>query len=186
PKSLKVNKSSPTVTKGEQEDVSHPSLIDDDISYHLRTDFHREPLPEGGGMSYWVLRVEVVEENQKLNTHKLIFSFIPEPWMRATSSEVPEPGNLLSAYFTPGGLHFAVVGVQTLQLWNLPTRDNPKCSLEYFWSRLIGKGDTPSRKAARGPRDVGDYYASITFLSIYKDAANGNTVAEIEMNDKAK
>ncbi|KAF9112545.1 hypothetical protein BGX27_003180, partial [Mortierella sp. AM989] len=186
PKSPKVNKFSPTVIKGEQVDVSSPSLIDDDISYRLRTGFHRELLPEGEGMSYWVLRVEVVEENRKLNTNKLIFSFIPEPWMRATVSEFAEPGNLLSAYFTPGGLRFAVVGMQTLQLWNLPTKDNPKCSLEYFWSQPKGKSDTPSGKAAQGPGDVGDYYADITFLSIYMEAANGNAVAEIKTNDKAK
>ncbi|KAF9361080.1 hypothetical protein BGX26_005947 [Mortierella sp. AD094] len=184
-KSPKVNKFSPTVIKAEYEDVSHESLFDKDISYQLRTGFHREPLPEGDGMSYWVLRVEVVEENKAFGTQNIIFSFIPEPWMRITVGDVRDPGTLLRAYFTPGGLRFAVIGVQTLQLWNLPTNDNPKCTLEYFWSHPKEKANL-LEKATRRSMDVRDYYADIAFASIYMEAENGNAAAEIKTSEKGK
>ncbi|KAF9208762.1 hypothetical protein BGZ49_007618 [Haplosporangium sp. Z 27] len=205
-KSLKVNTSSQTVIKADKGDVSHNSFFDEHIKYHLRTGFHQEPLPEGDGMSYWVLRVEVVEENTKSGQSKLIFSFIPEPWMRVTVSEIRDPKNLLKAYFTPSGLRFAVVGVQTLQIWNLPIRGNSKCTLEYIWSQPNADKYNTSRNPPLKPRDVRNYYSDITSrntpyksrdvrnyysdissASIYVEASTGNAVAEIKtVEEKTK
>ncbi|KAF9174975.1 hypothetical protein BGX20_008911 [Mortierella sp. AD010] len=181
----KVNKTSPTVIKAEYEDVFHESLFDKNISYVLKTGAHREPLPESDGMSYWVLRVEVIEKNKTLGTEGIIFSFIPEPWTRTIADGAREPGDLVKAYFTPDGLRFAVIGAQTIQLWNFPTNDNPKCTLEYFWSHPKEKATSLERTTHR-PKDVRDYYTDITSASIYVEAENGNAAVEIKTSEKKK
>ncbi|KAG0274449.1 hypothetical protein BGZ95_009790 [Linnemannia exigua] len=135
PNSSKVNKTSETVLQSDPADVLYESQYDEHIQYRLQTAVHKEPLPEGDGVLYWVHRVEVIREDLKERTQQLIFSFIPEPWMRATTAEVSHPENLLAAFFVPCGMRFAVNGTQTLQIWNLPTHENSKCSLQYIWSQ---------------------------------------------------
>ncbi|KAF9208761.1 hypothetical protein BGZ49_007617 [Haplosporangium sp. Z 27] len=184
--SSKISKDSPTVIKAEPEDIVYESMFDDKIQYRLKTGIHRELLPEGDGVSYWVLRVEVVEENVVNKSQRVIFSFVPEPWMRITTNEVSHPENLQSAFFVPCGTRFAIVGVQTLQLWNLPTRENPKCSLQFIWSQ-------PKYLESLEPNDpvfqsgrVRDHYMDLQSIDIYMDTTTSNTVAEIKMNNRFK
>ncbi|KAF9361081.1 hypothetical protein BGX26_005948 [Mortierella sp. AD094] len=186
PTSSKISKGHPTVVKALPEDVVYESRHHENIQYRLVTGIHRELLPEGDGVSYWVLRVEVVEEDLEKRSQRVIFSFVPEPWMRVSTSEVSHPENLQSAFFVPCGTRFAVVGVQTLQIWNLPTRENPKCSLQYFWSQprdedSFEKGDV-GYKSGR----VRDYYMETQGINIFMDTETSNTTAEIKLGDKVR
>ncbi|KAF9916380.1 hypothetical protein BX616_003896 [Lobosporangium transversale] len=186
PMSSKIIKSNESVLKAEPEDVVYESSLpgEDHIQYRLMTGIHRELLPEGDGVAYWVLRVEVIEENTLLKTQKIIFSFVPEPWMRVTTTEVVHPENLQSTFFVPCGTRFAVVGMQTLQIWNLPTRENNKCSLQFIWSQPRDEKDLgPGGVAFRSTR-VRDYYLDTSSTNVYLDTETGNTVAEIKLNDK--
>ncbi|KAF9987533.1 hypothetical protein BGZ65_003192 [Modicella reniformis] len=91
---------------------AHPGVSN---IYRLMTGIHSELLPAGEGVSYWVLRVEVMEEDLVLKALRIIFSFVPEPWMRITTSDVVNPESLQSTFFVPCGTRFAVVGKQTIQ-----------------------------------------------------------------------
>ncbi|KAG0098226.1 hypothetical protein BGZ93_000771 [Podila epicladia] len=186
PQSGKVAKSSESVLIVEPTDVVYESLIDEQAQYRVVTAFHKELLPEGDGASYWVHRVELIEENLVARTQKLVFSFIPEPWMRAMTSDVVHPENLLSAYFMPCGTRFAVVGMQTLQIWNLPTHELSKCTLQFFWSQPREGSDTKLGGIAHKSRRVRDYYLETLNTTILVDTETDNTVAEIKMNDKQK
>ncbi|KAK3839273.1 MAG: hypothetical protein JOS17DRAFT_177225 [Linnemannia elongata] len=186
PSSSKVNKMSETVLQSHPADVLYESQYDDHIQYRLQTAFHRELLPEGDGVFYWVHRVEVIREDLRERTQRLIFSFIPEPWMRATTAEVSHPENLLTAFFVPCGTRFAVNGTQTLQIWNLPTHENSKCSLQYIWSQPRGDEDLAPGGIAYQSGRVRDYYLETMDATIFLDRVTGNTVAEIKVNDKSK
>ncbi|KAI7829628.1 hypothetical protein BC939DRAFT_441306, partial [Gamsiella multidivaricata] len=186
PTSSKLIKDSETALKAAPEDVVYESSHDVDIQYRLLTGIHRELLPEGDGKSYWVLRVEVVEENLKQKTSRIIFSFVPEPWMRVTTEEVVHPENLQSTFFVPCGTRFAVVGMQTLQIWNLPTTENSKCSLQFIWSQPRDEKELLPGGVAYKSRRVRDYYMDIMGISIFLDAETGSTVAEIKMNDRSR
>ncbi|KAG0215938.1 hypothetical protein BGX28_007164 [Mortierella sp. GBA30] len=188
PPSSKVVKNSETVLKAQPQDLIYESLIDDDIQYKLMTAVHKALLPEGEGKAYWVNRVEVIQHDLVQRSQKIIFSFVPEPWMRAITEDFAHPEDLMSAYFVPCGTRFAVVGVQTVQIWNLPTFENPKCSLQFIWSQPKDENDAdfdPHGLYHRSPR-VRDYYMDTLSTSIYIDTESGNTVAEIKMNDKAR
>ncbi|KAF9383655.1 hypothetical protein CPC16_008828, partial [Podila verticillata] len=182
----KVAKTSESVLMVEPTDVVYESLIDEQAQYRVVTAFHKELLPEGDGASYWVHRVELIEENLVARTQKLIFSFIPEPWMRAMTSDVVHPENLLSAYFMPCGTRFVVVGMQTLQVWNLPSHEHSKCTLQFFWSQPRDESDLRPGGIAHKSRRVRDYYLDTLNTTILVDTETDNTVAEIKMNDKQK
>ncbi|KAF9567876.1 hypothetical protein EC968_003146 [Mortierella alpina] len=188
PASNKVVKSSPTVVKAQPQQLVSPSLLDDHIQYKLKAAVHKALLPEGEGKAYWVNRVEVIEHDMEQRTQKIIFSFVPEPWMRATTEEFAHPEDLMSAYFDISHMRFFVIGVQTLQIWNLPTYENSKCSLQFIWSQPkdeLDKDFARKGSAYRSAR-VRDYYQDTLSTSIYLDIESGNTVAEIKMNDKQR
>ncbi|KAK3824541.1 MAG: hypothetical protein J3Q66DRAFT_325332 [Benniella sp.] len=97
--------------------------------------------------SYWVLRVDVVERTD-LQKEKVIFSFVPEPWMHI-SAKVRHPEEYQKVYFMPGGRRFVVVGIQTLQIWSFSSNgNNNNFNLVFFWSRpnvgtdLVPNGQT--------------------------------------------
>ncbi|KAG0031570.1 hypothetical protein BGZ81_000982 [Podila clonocystis] len=186
PQSGKVAKSSESVLIVEPTDDVYESLIDEQAQYRVVIAYHKELLPEGDGASYWVHRVELTEENLVARTEKLVFSFIPEPWMRAMTSDVVHPENLLSAYFMPCGTRFVVVGMQTLQIWNLPTHELSKCTLQFFWSQPREGSDLRPGGIAHKSRRVRDYYLDTLNTTILVDTESDNTVAEIKMNDKQK
>jgi hypothetical protein len=91
----------------------------------------------------WVLRVEVVERDLDHHSEKVVFSFVPEPWVHISASEVHYPEGLMKAYFLPGQECFVVVGMQTMQIWSLPTNANNSSNanannsfnLVFIWSR---------------------------------------------------
>ena len=79
----------------------------------------------------WILRVEVVERYPE----RVVFSFVPEPWMRISAADVSQPEDLLKVYFLPGQKRFVVAGIQTLQIWSLPVNENEHFNLVFIWSR---------------------------------------------------
>jgi len=198
PMSSKVVKTNDTVEVADPGDTFCDSLFDERKKYQLQTGFHKELLPEGDGVSYFVHRVEVIEteETDSGKTQRIIFSFVPEPWMRATTADVVHPENLLTAFFLPDwtrsavngmqSLRFAVNGMQSLQVWNLPTLENTKCSLQCFWSQLKDERELEPGGSAYKSTNVYDYYQDTLSTSIYVDTSSWNTVAEIKMNEKQK
>ncbi|KAF9359542.1 hypothetical protein BGX26_012090 [Mortierella sp. AD094] len=188
PSNPKVSKSSETVLKADPADVVYESHIDDDIQYRILCGLHRELSRTGNGSSYWVHRVEIMEENLSLRTQRLIFSFVPEPWLRVKTTEVTNPENLMSAFFLPCGTRFAVIGIHSLQIWKLPSIENSKCELQFIWSQPKDETDRDFsfHGSAYKSERVGDYYSEILAANIYLDAETGNTMAEVKMNDRSK
>ncbi|KAG0321897.1 hypothetical protein BGZ99_003622 [Dissophora globulifera] len=191
PPTNKFMKNSEAVLTAIPDEVVYESSLNPDVQYRLMTGIHRELLPEGDGVSYWVVRVEVWEENLAARTQKVIFSFVPEPWMRVTTGEVIHPENLQSVFFVPGTnrfdiVRFAVVGMQTLQLWNLPISENSKCSLQFIWSQPRDDTELERGGIAYKSTNVRDYYLDTLSTTISLDTETGNTVAEIKLNDKSK
>ncbi|GJJ72861.1 hypothetical protein EMPS_05219 [Entomortierella parvispora] len=186
PMSSKVIKTNEAVELAEPTDISCDSQFEEHKKYRLQTGFHKELLPEGDGVSYFVHRVEVIEENILEKTQKIIFSFVPEPWMRATTADVVHPENLLTAFFLPDWTRFAVNGMQSLQVWNLPTLENTKCSLQCFWSQPKDDKEIEPGGSAYKSTNVYDYYQDTLSTSVYVDTTSWNTVAEIKMNEKQR
>ncbi|KAI8602966.1 hypothetical protein EDD21DRAFT_442432 [Dissophora ornata] len=143
------------------------------VCYQLKVLVHRELVPQGDGATYWVVRVEVHEVNEVAKSSRLIFSFVPEPWVRKRTTDVSNGGDLLMASFIGRDGGFAVIGMQTLQIWNVPTLENPKCSLVFIWSQLKRKiGDVSSEKE----KSVCDYYVEIQKPKIYSDDTGGHSM----------
>ncbi|KAF9984497.1 hypothetical protein BGZ65_000251, partial [Modicella reniformis] len=159
---------------------------DDEVKhYELRTSGHKEPFPDGDGSKYWVLRVQVAEVIRK---HlKVIFSFVPEPWMRV-STEDGKPKDLQSVYSLPGGTRFAVAGMQTLQIWSFPTDKTPHFSLDFIWSRPRKEKDLHSRPYGKTFKSdpVGEYYHNISRPNIYLDEITGGVTAYFKRKDNTK
>ncbi|KAF9946049.1 hypothetical protein BGZ65_010125, partial [Modicella reniformis] len=61
--------------------------------YTLRTKSRKESFPDGDDLKYWVTRVEVEESHEY---KKVIFSFVPEPWMRVSTKDAGKPGDLMN------------------------------------------------------------------------------------------
>ncbi|KAF9110687.1 hypothetical protein BGX27_006012 [Mortierella sp. AM989] len=156
---------------------------DGHLSYRLEVGHRREHLPEGLHARYWVHHVKVIEESVITKKYRVIFSFVPEPWMRMLTTKAADPSRLMSAYFLPDEKRFVVIGMQTIQIWKLPTPFDQHCSLQFIWSHPKDEESImaiPHNKL----RSVGEYYKDICNAAIYMDATNtGNTVAEIEMAD---
>ncbi|KAF9345098.1 hypothetical protein BGX34_005028, partial [Mortierella sp. NVP85] len=93
----------------------------------------------------WILRVEVVERNPHDNCEKVIFSFVPEPWVTISAAGVPRPEELQKVYLC-GQKHFVIAGIQTLQVWSLPTNESNELNLTFIWSqpKLISGLGKPS------------------------------------------
>ncbi|KAF9357797.1 hypothetical protein BGX26_003058 [Mortierella sp. AD094] len=152
--------------------------------YELDVKYHREHLPEGLHERYWVHSVNVTKKNSSTGNNKVIFSFVPEPWMRIITTKAANPLGLMSAYFLPDETRFAVVGMQTIQIWVLPTTENPKCSLQFIWSKpktveshALNCDRTPAEIKNEERKPVGEYYWEILSTTIYMDIKAGNTVA---------
>ncbi|KAK3824983.1 MAG: hypothetical protein J3Q66DRAFT_98450 [Benniella sp.] len=147
--------------------------------YSVRPKTHREQVGDGNGSMYWVLSVQVFENDHP----EPIFSFVPEPWMRVSTRDVPLTDDLLKAYFLPGGPRFVVTGVQSVQIWELPTEKNNSCSLEFIWSRPMLEVKE-GRKYKREP--VGNHYQDFDNASIHVDSATGDAVAVVQMEGGRK
>ncbi|KAI8351693.1 hypothetical protein B0O80DRAFT_111232 [Mortierella sp. GBAus27b] len=163
-----------------QDEAMAPPQVDK--SYELRTDYDRELFRDGDGSIYWVHRVEVVDITLQ---EKPVFSFIPEPWMRVSATEVRQPQQLVKAYFLPGGERFVVHGMQSLQVWSLPTEENPDFSLVFIWSQPRTWYDPiiTSRNKKYRTEPVGQYYHRIVGLDIYLDRDTDHAVADIKLRN---
>ncbi|KAF9354777.1 hypothetical protein BGX26_007377 [Mortierella sp. AD094] len=85
---------------------------------------------------YWILRVRVLQKHESSDREvKVLFDFIPEPWLRCSISEHPWPRNLSTAYFLPCKKRFAIIGFQSIQIWALPSKKYPMVRLLAFWSK---------------------------------------------------
>ncbi|KAK3824675.1 MAG: hypothetical protein J3Q66DRAFT_419306 [Benniella sp.] len=113
--------------------------------YDVRTAVGMELSRDDDDSMCCILRVEVVEiDGQK---EKVIFSFVPEPWVNISAAGNPRPKELLKAHLY-GEKHFVVAGMQTLQVWSLPTNESNEINLTFIWSqpKLINGSEKPSRK----------------------------------------
>ncbi|KAK3824677.1 MAG: armadillo-type protein [Benniella sp.] len=136
------------------------------------------------GSEYWILRVEVVEKDLDNSNDKVIFSFVPEPWMRVSVTDVPHPEDLQQVYFLPGQRRFVLAGMQTLQIWSLPTKENSDFSLEFIWSRPRVPTDPKwSEEEAFKTELVGEYYHGIRSLDLYHDSNTGDVEAHIKLKE---
>ncbi|KAI8351683.1 hypothetical protein B0O80DRAFT_111103 [Mortierella sp. GBAus27b] len=157
-------------------------------SYEVRSCANRELFRDGEGSMYWVHRVEVVEKNLARQHEEVIFSFLPEPWMRVSAAEVRRPQKLLKVYFLPGSKRFVVNGMQTIQIWSLPTDEDPDFHLVFIWSqpRTTEDKDMTTREKKYKTEFVGKYYHRIVDLHIYLDRDTDHAVANIELRDGTK
>ncbi|KAG0225604.1 hypothetical protein BGX31_007592, partial [Mortierella sp. GBA43] len=156
----------------------------DEAVYELRTDVHRELSQDGDGSMYWVHRVEVVK-NPYHQDESTVFSFVPEPWMRVSASEIRQPHKLVKVFFLPNSRRFVVQGMQTIQIWSLPTIDDPEFNLLFIWSQPRTENDpkVTSREKKYKMEPVGKYYHRITELSIYLDPVTDNAVADMALRN---
>ncbi|KAI8351698.1 hypothetical protein B0O80DRAFT_500059 [Mortierella sp. GBAus27b] len=149
-------------------------------TYKVQTAIHHQSLRGGDGSMYWVLRVEVLEVK---GHHKdVVFSFVPEPWMRVSTTAVRDASNLQSVYFLPDGEgRFVVLGMQTLQVWTLPSEDKPHFGLAFIWSRPRSDHEKELfRGKAFESTPVGYYYHGIRNAHI-KRTPNGDFAASIKL-----
>ncbi|KAF9357798.1 WD repeat-containing protein 38 [Mortierella sp. AD094] len=182
PTSSKIDKSNENVYEASPEDSVSESLLYDNLQYRIQVDYHREHLPEGLHARYWIHHIKVLEEDIPSKSAKPIFSFVPEPWMRSLTTKAVDPSKLMSAYYLPDGTRFAVVGMQTLQIWMLPTGHDHKCNLQFIWSKP--KDEESLKKIHPNKRErAGEYYYDILKTTIHMDVGTGNTVAEIIVDD---
>ncbi|KAG0002547.1 hypothetical protein BGZ79_002778 [Entomortierella chlamydospora] len=160
--------------------------------YELDVKYHREHLPEGLHERYWVHSVDVIKKNNSTGNNKVIFSFVPEPWMRIITTKAANPLGLMSAYFLPDETRFAVVGMQTIQIWVLPTTENPKCSLQFIWGKpKFEESRAPNSKRCpaeiereiKNQERVENHYYEIVSAVICMNMESGNTVAHIKIDD---
>ncbi|KAK3824653.1 MAG: hypothetical protein J3Q66DRAFT_325657 [Benniella sp.] len=66
--------------------------------------------------------------------------------MRISAADVRRPEDHQKVYFLPERSRFVVVGMQTLQIWSLPTKENRDLSLLFIWSRPKVNDDLPRLK----------------------------------------
>ncbi|KAG0225602.1 hypothetical protein B0O80DRAFT_455744 [Mortierella sp. GBAus27b] len=164
----------------------------DSKPYKLKTAIHQQPLGDGDGLMYWVHRVEVTEVVDTKD--KTVFSFVPEPWMRVLTTSVREPAHLQSVYFLPGrerrddthspeddDKRFVVIGVQTIQVWSLPSGENNEFTLEFIWSRPRTEADSWSPRDALESEPVGEYYRYIRNASVYYDRQTKDAAVNIKL-----
>ncbi|KAF9399650.1 hypothetical protein BGZ76_007883, partial [Entomortierella beljakovae] len=129
--------------------------------YKLNVRYHREHLPERLHERYWVHHVEVTEYNRRSKREKTVFKFIPEPWMRTLTTKVLDPSTVMNAYFLPDKTRFAVVGMQTLQIWMLPTKDDKEFRLAFIWG-YPKTNEEIDKISDENQERVGKYYKDIS------------------------
>jgi len=161
--------------EGKEEQTRQGIKVDakEDERCELRTASRRKLLRNGDGTTYWILYVEVVQKE------KIIFSFVPEPWMRISASEIRKPEDLQKVYFLPGGKRFVVAGLQTLQIWGLPSNESSDPSLVFFWSRPRTQNDGWTDGMGYRSELVGEYYHCIRSVRIYHQG--GEAEADIKL-----
>ncbi|KAF9961094.1 hypothetical protein BGZ65_011228, partial [Modicella reniformis] len=177
-------KSKEELEEGATKEVNQEAK-EDDKQYELKIGHHEKKFSDGDGSKYWILSVEVVEVSQGSN--KVVFSFVPEPWMRVSTADVGTPDELMSVYFLPKGTKFVVAGMQTLQIWNFPTDKINYFHLGFIWSRPRMTSDpepNPYGKAYRSEL-VGEYYHCIPQPKVYLDETTGNIEADFELRKTA-
>ncbi|KAF9361953.1 hypothetical protein BGX34_006811 [Mortierella sp. NVP85] len=155
-----------------------------DRSYEVKTAMDMSVSRDDDGSKYWILRVEVVEILLDNSEDKVIFSFVPEPWMRVSVTDVPHPEDLQQVYFLPGQRRFVFAGMQTLQIWGLPTKENSDFSLEFIWSRPRMPADPKwSEEEAFKTELVGEYYHGIRSLDLYYCFHTSDVEAHIKLKE---
>ncbi|KAF9352088.1 hypothetical protein BGX34_000179 [Mortierella sp. NVP85] len=126
-----------------RQDVSQREAVGalKDKQYKVRTVAGIKLTRDDDDSMCWILRVEVIERHRDHYGEHVVFSFVPEPWMRISAADVLHPEHLLKVYFLPGQKRFVVAGIQTLQIWNLPANDSDDFNLAFIWSRPKVKDD---------------------------------------------
>ncbi|KAF9397497.1 hypothetical protein BGX21_008801 [Mortierella sp. AD011] len=152
------------------------------IKYKLRCELEKKPLGNGEGKFYWVVRVLVKQEinyPDAIEPKKDLLKFVPEPWLRCLTSEYTEPDQLLTTYFLPCRRRFIIIGLQSIQIWGLPSWDNPNLKLLAIWS--MPKDDIFSPSEGRKPRtEVFDHYRNIEYAEV-NASYSGSTQLRVKL-----
>ncbi|KAG0251620.1 hypothetical protein DFQ27_008640 [Actinomortierella ambigua] len=112
------------------------SAVPDTCPYELRITAPKFRRKAGGGQESCQRQVEIWRKD---GSSASVFSFIPEPWEQDT----PAYGLIL-----PTGDRFVVHSSWTIQVWSLPSDEEPRCKLIFFWSALgDSRGSRASAKA---------------------------------------
>ncbi|KAG0016268.1 hypothetical protein BGZ80_009328 [Entomortierella chlamydospora] len=158
------------------------------FKYKLRCELGKEPLGNGEGKFYWVFRVQVKQEiiyPDAIEPEKnLLLNFVPEPWLRCLTSEYTEPDQLLTTFFLPCRKRFIIIGLQSIQIWGLPSKDYRNLKLLAIWS--MPKDDIFSPSEGRKPRiKVFDHYRNIEFAEVNANYS-GSTQLRVKLIDSSK
>ncbi|KAF9356544.1 hypothetical protein BGX26_005146 [Mortierella sp. AD094] len=134
------------------------------VFYKLRTIAGTRQLENGDGKDYWVLRVSLLKETE--TSEEDVFNFVPEPWLRCLTNEYTMPEKLSATYFLSCGKRFVIIGFQSIQIWVLPSKDNPKVKLLTFWS-MPAKEFLLSNKRLKSSGRVFDHFQMIDSAKVY-------------------
>ncbi|KAF9343788.1 hypothetical protein BGX34_006369, partial [Mortierella sp. NVP85] len=157
--------------------------------YRVKTAAELTTSRNENGAMYWIIRVEVVELDTDNHNEKVVFSFVPEPWIRISATDARHPEHLQKVCFLPGQDRFVVAGIQTLQVWSLPTNENDDFNLAFIWSRPKARSDLEKRDENDTDTDrelaetdpVGEYYHFIRHPTIFIDKNTGEAEAHIKL-----
>ncbi|KAF9397144.1 Transient receptor putative cation channel sub V member 1 [Mortierella sp. AD011] len=107
-----------------------------ELIYSLHISAEAKPLENGDGKDYLALHVSVLQKTKSSDFDtKVLFDFVPEPWLRCPTSMQNKPDQLLTVYFLPCKKRFVIIGYQSIQIWALPSKKYPMVRLLAFWSK---------------------------------------------------
>ncbi|KAG0018812.1 hypothetical protein BGZ80_006706 [Entomortierella chlamydospora] len=107
-----------------------------ELIYSLHISAEAKPLENGDGKDYLALHVSVLQKTKSSDFDtKVLFDFVPEPWLRCPTSVQNKPDQLLTAYFLSCKKRFVIIGYQSIQIWALPSKKYPMVRLLAFWSK---------------------------------------------------
>ncbi|KAF9116514.1 hypothetical protein BGX27_001808 [Mortierella sp. AM989] len=138
---------------------------DEELDYRLHVNLEMAPLENG---FYWILRVAIIQLPKSRDyDDSILFHFVPEPWLRCLTSDYTMPEKLLTTYFLPCRKRFIIIGFQSIQIWGLPSKNQPRLKLLAFWS-IPNDEVHPPRKGKKSNHSVYEYFQKIESAKVYK------------------
>ncbi|KAF9354774.1 hypothetical protein BGX26_007374, partial [Mortierella sp. AD094] len=135
PESTSLRQIEVTVDPDNKEEIDAESGDTKTLIYKLILIAETRPLEDVDGNDYWILRVSVLQKTKSSDfDNKVLFNFVPEPWLRCPTSEY-SPGQLLTVCSLSCNKRFIIVGFQSIQIWALPSKKYPMVRLLAFWSK---------------------------------------------------
>ncbi|KAF9164266.1 hypothetical protein DFQ26_001647 [Actinomortierella ambigua] len=116
-----------------------------------------EPRPAQG------IEIYATKDTDEAGIPERVFAMVPEPWvwldLEEDAIKQPKP---LSAFFLPCKTRFVVLGSYTIQVWNMPTKTESRCTLYFYWSQ-------PLAKPQGGIKKVQSFYRPIRSSQFHQD-----------------